>query len=325
MMSQYNRQICPDLSRLNISVSILIPLYNHKSFIGELLDSIENIGIDNFEVLIMDDGSTDGSFEEVQRIKSKYKYTLKLFRQENRGLVKTMNILADISKNEILCFIASDDIYYPNSFASRLEEFEDNNLVVSYGNGIRYCDGIVLGTVHDGELECRLVSGYASKVYEFLTTNVPAFYLQSMMIRRKFFYQLGKFDEQFILDDWAFNLKIFKYLNNSQYIYKYTNATFFIYRVHSTNTSKDREKQFIKIDQVIQNLIPIEKISCFYEQTYAGSFIYFLLTAKWKLAFYILKNEGISFYKSLFTYSIKKIFTFLKALRKSSSISKYKL
>lgn len=297
-----------------MQISILIPLYNHKSFIGELLDSIEHIGIDNFEVLILDDGSIDGSFEEVQRIKSKHKYNLELFRQENCGLVKSMNILADMSKNDILCFMASDDIYYPNSFADRLQEFEDDTLVVSYGNGIRYRSGIELGYVHNGELESSLISGNASKVYEFLTTNVPAFYLQSMMIRRKFFYQIGKFDEKLILDDWAFNIKVFKCLTNSPYKYKYTNDPFFMYRVHSTNTSKNRVKQFSKIDQVIQNLIPTEKIGCFYEQTYAGSFIYFLLTARWKLALYILQNKGISFYVKVFIYSIKRILRFLKLI-----------
>lgn len=96
-----------------------MPVYNSEEFLRECIDSILNQTFTDFEFLICDDGSTDGSNE----ILSSYNDPrIKLFRNEqNLGLVYSLNNLIDQSQGEYLARQDSDDISLPNRFQKQID------------------------------------------------------------------------------------------------------------------------------------------------------------------------------------------------------------
>lgn len=93
-------------------ISIIIPCYNSENFIDELLASIINQTFEDFEVIVVNDGSTDGTKKRVEnwlRTDNRVKY----FEQQNKGLCESHNAGAQIAKGKFICSIGHDDILHP--------------------------------------------------------------------------------------------------------------------------------------------------------------------------------------------------------------------
>lgn len=103
------------------TISVIIPLYNHERFIKEAVDSVLNQSFQDFELIIVNDGSTDNSEDIIKNIKDDkiiYLY------QENKGAHNAINRGIHISRGEYVSILNSDDIYYPNRFEEILKIFE---------------------------------------------------------------------------------------------------------------------------------------------------------------------------------------------------------
>jgi glycosyltransferase involved in cell wall biosynthesis len=93
-------------------VSVLIPTYNHAKYVRRCLDSLLEDGWQNLEVLVIDDGSSDDSFNVIQEWRSQHQnafYRFDLDRQTNRGLAATLNILIGKAMGQYIKILASDD------------------------------------------------------------------------------------------------------------------------------------------------------------------------------------------------------------------------
>lgn len=98
---------------MNPLISVLIPMYNSQDYIEECLKSVLNQTYDNFEVIVMDDGSIDRSNEIVSNI-AKDDKRVKLYKKENeKSVSKTRNSLLEKITGEYFIFVDSDDIVYP--------------------------------------------------------------------------------------------------------------------------------------------------------------------------------------------------------------------
>jgi glycosyltransferase involved in cell wall biosynthesis len=100
----------------NPTVSILMPVYNAEAFLEESLLSIINQTYKNFELIIINDGSTDSSLKILEKY-SVIDSRIVLISRENRGLIQSLNEAINISKGKFLARMDSDDL----SFAYRLE------------------------------------------------------------------------------------------------------------------------------------------------------------------------------------------------------------
>ena len=102
---------------MNPKFTVAIPLYNKKQYISRCLSSVKNQTYTNFDILIIDDGSTDMSNEAVKDWLNKNKdvqYSVTMKRQENIGALKTRNLLIQNSENRFVAFLDADDIWLPN-------------------------------------------------------------------------------------------------------------------------------------------------------------------------------------------------------------------
>jgi glycosyltransferase involved in cell wall biosynthesis len=108
-------------------VSIIVPLYNHARYIEATLESFANEGHPNLEVVIIDDGSKDNSFQVAQAWFAHHPNTFTnviLERQENAGITKTLNRLVARANGEFITMVASDDLLLPGGIQVRLDALE---------------------------------------------------------------------------------------------------------------------------------------------------------------------------------------------------------
>ena len=101
-----------------MKISVITPTYNRKHTLGKLYNSIlNNLQCDiEIEWLIMDDGSTDGTEEYIQKFKEEKKICIKYYKQENQGKMKAINNLVPYADSDFLVECDSDDYFTENAF-----------------------------------------------------------------------------------------------------------------------------------------------------------------------------------------------------------------
>lgn len=104
-------------------VSVIIPVYNVAPYLREALDSVVRQTYRNLDVIIVDDGSTDGSEAICEEYRSDPR--VRIIHQENRGLSNARNRGLDLAGGEYIVFLDSDDAYDPE-FAERMLEAMEN-------------------------------------------------------------------------------------------------------------------------------------------------------------------------------------------------------
>ncbi len=108
-------------------VSVVMPSYNRSNFIGSAIDSILNQTYNNFEFIIVDDGSTDSTSKVLQKYAAKDKRII-LLRQNNQGAAAARNNGVDKAQGKYIAFMDDDDISLPNRLEKQvtfLEKYPD--------------------------------------------------------------------------------------------------------------------------------------------------------------------------------------------------------
>src|SRR3954466_11555315 len=93
-------------------ISVLLPVYNAENYIRASIESILNQTYSNFELIILNDGSTDGSEVIIKEFKDK---RIHYDWDQNRGLAKTLNVGIKLSNGSIFARLVSDHISWPPS------------------------------------------------------------------------------------------------------------------------------------------------------------------------------------------------------------------
>lgn len=102
-------------------LSVLMPVFNSELFVAEAIESILNQTFKDFEFLILDDASTDQSFEIIKDFE-KQDSRIKVFKNEkNLGVVASRNKLINLSKGKYIAWLDSDDIALPNRFEEEIK------------------------------------------------------------------------------------------------------------------------------------------------------------------------------------------------------------
>jgi glycosyltransferase involved in cell wall biosynthesis len=116
-----------------MKLSIIIPVYNVYKYLENCLSSVFNqdIPLDNFEVIIVNDGSTDASEEIILNYKNKFS-NLIYIKQENQGVSVARNKALAVAKGNYITFVDSDDSIYENTFSAIINRLETLNLDVLY-------------------------------------------------------------------------------------------------------------------------------------------------------------------------------------------------
>ncbi|GCD77329.1 hypothetical protein JCM31826_08110 [Thermaurantimonas aggregans] len=123
------------MSNTCFKISVLIPNYNYDKYISKTIDSIIEQDYKFYEIIVVDDGSTDNSWNILCEYKNKYPDKIKIFRQENSGQASALNHAIKYVTGDIICWINSDDTFCRDAFSSVINTFStDSSLEIVFGN-----------------------------------------------------------------------------------------------------------------------------------------------------------------------------------------------
>lgn len=106
-------------------VSVIIPSYNHRHYIDKAIDSVFQQDLEGLELIVIDDGSKDGSLDYLRQIKD-VRFTL--IEQENAGAHNAINRGLSLAKGKYLAILNSDDIYHPERLSRCVAELEEQSV-----------------------------------------------------------------------------------------------------------------------------------------------------------------------------------------------------
>ena len=113
-------------------VSVIVPVYNVENYLAKCLDSLVNQSLKNIEIIVVNDGSKDGSGNIIQQYAEKYPDKIKAFSKENGGLSDARNFGIDQATGDYLGFVDSDDYVSKTMFEEMLTlaEKHDAEMVI---------------------------------------------------------------------------------------------------------------------------------------------------------------------------------------------------
>lgn len=114
----------------NFKVSVIVPVYNASEYIGNTLNSIINQDFDGYEIIVIDDGSTDDSLDIINRTLENIEIPYEIIHQENAGVSVARNVGIEASKGDYLVFIDADDHVTPNHISTLYNGESDFSLIL---------------------------------------------------------------------------------------------------------------------------------------------------------------------------------------------------
>jgi glycosyltransferase involved in cell wall biosynthesis len=181
-------------------VSIILPVYNGESTISETISSIQKQSYDNFELLIIDDGSTD---DTITRIKEVDDPRIRIFSCPNQERALARNKGISEAEGEYIAFIDADDLWASDKLELQVLALEQSPEAGVAYSWIRFID-------EQGEyLFDREPLYYQGNVYSDILVNNFISCGSNILIRRKFVDLVGGFDPLMIpAEDWDYNIRL---------------------------------------------------------------------------------------------------------------------
>jgi len=202
-------------------VSVIIPCYNYANLVGRAIQSVLDQTYRDFEVIVVDDGSTDNTPEVVGRFGERIRY----IRQANQGPNAARNTGIRATDGEFVALLDADDEWLPHKLERQIEVMDAKpNVGLMYANIylIEGQSGAIIGTYpprffHEGYVLPHLF------LHQFVPSPTP-------LIRRKVFERVGYFDPKTIgSDDWEMWLRI-----AAQFNFAYVLEPLAKYTVHAS-------------------------------------------------------------------------------------------
>lgn len=113
--------------------SVVIPLYNKEHYIANTINSVLNQTFQDYELIVVDDGSKDNSYEVAKAAQSQSE-RVKLIHQENQGVAVARNIGVENARGEYIAFLDADDCWYPNyleTIDALIKNFPESDIFVT--------------------------------------------------------------------------------------------------------------------------------------------------------------------------------------------------
>ena len=174
-------------------ISVIIVSYNGKTLLEKCLESLFKVNYDNFEVILVDNNSTD---ETVDFIKKNYPSIILIKLDSNKGFAEPNNIGSKIAKGEHLLFLNNDTIVTPNFISELVKVMENDRKIAICQSLLLKLDGSIDSS---GDFIDKLGVVYNSKTKIDEIREISSARGASMIIRKKIFKELNGFDEKFFV------------------------------------------------------------------------------------------------------------------------------
>jgi len=171
--------------------SIIIPLYNKANTIGKAIESVLAQTYGNYEIIVVDDGSTDNSCEVVSQYDDK---NIRLIRQKNAGVSAARNRGVSESRSEYVAFLDADDFWDTDYLEVQLRLISQYPQCEMYATNYRFIDDT--GRISDTiirNIRFQSDSGIIDNYFEVCASSHVPVWTSATVIRRDAFTRLGGF------------------------------------------------------------------------------------------------------------------------------------
>ena len=239
------------ISHNDSTVSVIIPIYNAASFIREALESVCKQTYGEYEVICVDDGSTDSSVQTVLSMSPDFKRPIQMLQQRRKGPSAARNLAASIASGRYLAFLDADDVWYPNKLDRQVAALECNDTVV-----LAHCNFDEIdeeGRLVGSALVTERVSISKNDWWGQLLGPQAWILPTALMVRRTAYEHIGGFDTELFFDEDAdFCLRIrtlgeFMFLKEVEFAKR-------IHRASMTKEGESADKQFRSGEHFIRKL-----------------------------------------------------------------------
>lgn len=290
-------------------------VFNTEKYVGEAIKSILNQSYSDFELIIINDGSIDGSLEIIRKFEKK-DYRIKVINNgTNIGTSKSRNKGLRMAQGEFIAIMDSDDICLYDRFEKQVKYLLNNLEVLVLGGQVIKIDS------NGNKIPCNWIFPVNVYRWDTLTTTISIPH-PCMMIRRDYLLSIGGYPEEYqISEDRALFQKM---AINPRFCMRNLSDTLVIYRIHPLGTSvKNKDLQFLNstiirkkaLEILLGEFIPIEIFNILFYQlpvsispelSRKSFFLFEKLLWKYKKVFNPSKDEWI-YAKSDFFKKSKKL------------------
>lgn len=214
--------------------SILIAHYNNAHYFKQCYESLKNQTFQDFEIILVDDCSTDNSLQEI-RVYTKEDRRIKIFENPvNKGVGFTKKKCVELAEGEICGFVDPDDALLPNAIEDSLKAFENQNIIATYSQ-FYLCDEHLTP-------QKKFPNTKKIKNDNLLFFNINFEIAHFFTFRKAAYLKTEGINENYrVAEDIDFYLKLYEIGN-----FEYINTPLYLYRLHSSGLSHEKSKNDLK-------------------------------------------------------------------------------
>lgn len=231
---------------LNQLVSVIIPTYNSAPYISEAIDSVLGQSYSDYEIIVIDDGSTDNTGELLNNYSHNPKVSV-IRLDVNSGVSAARNAGLNIARGDIIALLDADDIWLPEKLNKQVQALKE-----APESGWIYCNGSVV----DQNLKKMYFfterwNQTGGMIYADILLKSLCVPVSSVIIKREVFDHCGFFDPELkAVEDLDLFLRIAR-----KYKCAYLKEPLFNYRVHNDNLSRKEDRMEVGRLKVLGKLI----------------------------------------------------------------------
>ena len=233
------------MKKNNPLISVILPVYNSKNYILKCLESLKNQSNQNFELILVDDGSTDKTLiisKKYLENHFNYRYRL-IINRTNIGITKSLNKGFKVAKGKYLARADADDIYEPDRFAVQLKFLKKNTNISLIGSNVKYIDK------NENFLSFSNLPIYHSNIWSRLFFHNPL--IHSTIFFKRHIFKKTLYNEKFsTTQNYDMYCRIINYYKIANIKKPLAN-----YRIHDQSISKTKKHLQKKNTLIIQKKI----------------------------------------------------------------------
>jgi len=202
-------------------ISVCIATYNRKEYLKEAIESVFRQTYQDLELIVLDDGSTDGTEELI----ASFDLPIRYYKQSNHGIPQPYNRLVELAKGDYICFLDSDDIFFDDALERLVNGVDGSEQRIAYGSYVRIDE-------NGAEIGYDKKKLYSGDITEKLFQKIFVHCVCTLIPRRIFQEHQGFNTDYRVCFDYASNLAL-----SSKYQYVALERPAFKRRRHVSNIS----------------------------------------------------------------------------------------
>lgn len=233
-------------------VSIIMPAYNAESFIGDAIISVINQTYSNWELIIVDDGSTDKTAEKMKSWLEK-ESRIQYFYQDNGKQGKARNLGISKAKGYYLAFLDADDFWMPEKLEIQIKEIQENNVDLVFSDSYRFVNQEVCDVSKRMNVKTAFFSGKKALQLFLEANRIP---ILTVLVKKEKVEAVGCFSESMDIQN-AEDYHLWLKLLISNAVFYSSDLVLAKYRLHNNSVTAQDSLATTKLLEVFFDLLQL--------------------------------------------------------------------